>query len=141
MGQTSKNVEHKHNPFIKQVNCVDLNMTQTCLATTYDLFINGLAMLGSQFVSDFIIPNLKYLLKSLDLKSKHFKSINLKSKSESKFPNATFDYFPTSHIVPRKNPLHFNCLLQLPTQPKIPLCLRSVARLPDCVIYGIQPAL
>ena len=47
MGQTSKNVEYKHNLFIKQVNCVDLNMTQTCLATTYDLFINELAMLGS----------------------------------------------------------------------------------------------
>ena len=86
-------------------------MIWTYLATTYDLFINRLVVLSSQFMSDFVIPNLKYLLKSLDLKSKHFKSINLKSKSESKFPNATFDYFPTSS--PEKTPCiliaYYNC--------------------------------
>ena len=49
-------VEHEHDPFIKRVSCVDPNMTQTHLASTYDLFINGLVMSSSRVVSDFATP-------------------------------------------------------------------------------------
>ena len=34
MGQTGLNVEYKHDPFIKRVSCVDMNMTWTCLPLT-----------------------------------------------------------------------------------------------------------
>ena len=50
--------------------------------------------------------NLKWLLKPMDSKSRHFKSINLKSKS--KFPNTTLVYFVlmnklnTNIILPKK---------------------------------------
>ena len=40
----SSYVEHEHESFIKQVSHVDLNMTQSCLASTHDLFINGLVV-------------------------------------------------------------------------------------------------
>ena len=45
--------EHKYDPFIKQVSLVDQNMTQTCLASTHDLFINGLVVSSSWVVSNF----------------------------------------------------------------------------------------
>ena len=44
--------EPDHNPFIKQVNCVNLNMTQTNLTSTHNLFINGLIMLDSRILSN-----------------------------------------------------------------------------------------
>ena len=46
----SSHVEHEHNPFIKQVSCVDPNMTQTHLASTHDLFINKLVMSGLRVI-------------------------------------------------------------------------------------------
>ena len=55
-GQTGSYVELEHNPFIKRVNRVNLNMTQTYLISTHDLFTNGLVMLCSQVVSDFATP-------------------------------------------------------------------------------------
>lgn len=53
MSLTSSHVKHKHDLFIKQVNCVDSNMTRTRLASTYDLFTNGLIMSSLRVVSDF----------------------------------------------------------------------------------------
>ena len=54
-------IKHEHDPFINQVSCVDSNMTRTRLVSTHDLFINGLVMLGSWVVSDFVTPeNTKY---------------------------------------------------------------------------------
>ena len=50
-------VEYEHDPFIKWVNRVDPNMTQTYLTSTHDLFINRLVVLGSRVVSDFATPN------------------------------------------------------------------------------------
>ena len=49
-------VEDEHGPFIKQVSHVNPNMTQTHLASTHDLFINGLVVSGSQVVSNFATP-------------------------------------------------------------------------------------
>ena len=57
MGKTSSHVEHEHDPFIKQVGRVNLNMTRTHLASTHDLFINRLVLSGSQVVSDFAISS------------------------------------------------------------------------------------
>ena len=48
--------EHKHNPFIKQVSYVNSKMTQTHLASTDDLFINGLVVSSLRVVSDFATP-------------------------------------------------------------------------------------
>ena len=56
MGQTGSHVEHEYNLFIKRVSRVNLNMTRTHLALTYDLFINELVMSGSQVTSDFATP-------------------------------------------------------------------------------------
>ena len=56
MGQMSSHVKHEHNPFIKQVNHVNLNITQTRLASTHNIFINGLIMSDSQVVSNFVTP-------------------------------------------------------------------------------------
>ena len=56
MGQTSLHVEYEHNSFIKQASCINLNMIRTCLASTHDLFINGLVMSGSQVMLDFATP-------------------------------------------------------------------------------------
>ena len=56
MGQMSSHVKHEHNPFIKQVNHVNLNITQTRLASTHNIFINGLIMSGSQVVLNFVTP-------------------------------------------------------------------------------------
>ena len=55
-GQIGLHFEPEHDPFIKWVSCVDLNMTRTHLASTHDLFINGLVMLNSWVMSDFFIP-------------------------------------------------------------------------------------
>ena len=38
----------------------------------------------------------------MDLKSKHFKSINLKSKSKSKFSNTTYEVKPPRPPPPKK---------------------------------------
>jgi len=46
-------VEHEHDPFIKWVSRVDPNMIRTRLASTHDLFVNGLVVSGSWVVSDF----------------------------------------------------------------------------------------
>ena len=56
MGQTGSHVEHEPDSFIKQVSRVNPNMTRTCLALTYDLFIKGLVVSGLQVVSDFATP-------------------------------------------------------------------------------------
>ena len=56
-------VEHEHDQFIKRVSHVNPNMTQIRLASTHDLFINGLVMSGSgvvlrlRIVSNFATPN------------------------------------------------------------------------------------
>ena len=47
ISQMGLHVEHEHDPFIKRVSCVNPNMIRTCLASTYDLFINELVMSGS----------------------------------------------------------------------------------------------
>ena len=62
MGQTGSHVEHEHDPFIKQVSRIDPNMTQTCLASTDDLFINGLVISSSQVVTNFATPTLGSIL-------------------------------------------------------------------------------
>ena len=49
--------EHKHDPFSKRVSRVDPNMTRIRLASTHDLFINGLVVSGSQIVSDCATPS------------------------------------------------------------------------------------
>lgn len=49
-------VEPEHDPLIKQVSRVDLNMSRTCLTSTHDLFINRLVVLSLQVVSDFATP-------------------------------------------------------------------------------------
>ena len=56
MGQMGSYVEHKPDPFIKQVSCVNTNMTRARLILTHDLFKNRLIVSGSQVVSDFVIP-------------------------------------------------------------------------------------
>ena len=53
----SLHVEHEHDLFIKQVSRVNLNMTQTYLTSTHNLFINKILVLGSRVVSDFATPN------------------------------------------------------------------------------------
>ena len=53
MGQTGLHVKHEHDPFIKRVSRVNLNMTRNRLTLTHDLFINGLIVSGLQVVSDF----------------------------------------------------------------------------------------
>ena len=53
MGQTGSHVKYEYDPFIKWVNRVNPNMTRTSFTSTYDLFINGLIVLGLQVVSDF----------------------------------------------------------------------------------------
>ena len=57
MGQLSSYVEYEHDSFIKEVSCVNPNTIQTRLASTHDLFINGLVVSSSWVVSDFAIPN------------------------------------------------------------------------------------
>ena len=49
--------EPEHDPFIKRVSRVNPNMTRTHLASTHDLFINGLVVSGSRVVSDFATPS------------------------------------------------------------------------------------
>ena len=49
-------VKYIHDSFVKWVSCVNPNMTQTHLASTHDLFINGLVVSGSQVVSNFATP-------------------------------------------------------------------------------------
>ena len=48
--------EHEHDLFIKQVSYVNSKMTQTHLASTDDLFINGLVVSSLRVVSDFATP-------------------------------------------------------------------------------------
>ena len=48
MGQKRSHVEHEHGPFIKRVNNVNPNITRICLASTHNLFINGLVMSSSR---------------------------------------------------------------------------------------------
>ena len=49
-------VKHEHDLFIKWVGHVNLNITQTRLASTRNIFINGLIMSGSQVVLNFVTP-------------------------------------------------------------------------------------
>lgn len=49
-------VEHEHDPFIKQVSRVDLNMIPTHLTSIHDLYINELVVSGSRAMSDFATP-------------------------------------------------------------------------------------
>ena len=56
MSQTSSHIEHEHDSFIKLVNRVNPNMPQTSLASTHNLFINGLVMLNSWVMLDFATP-------------------------------------------------------------------------------------
>ena len=57
MGQTGLHAKHEPDPFIKQVSCVNPNMTRIHLASTHDLFINGLVVSSSRVVSDFATPS------------------------------------------------------------------------------------
>ena len=52
----SLHVEHEPDLFIKQISCVNMNMTQARLALTHDLFKNKLIVSGSRVVSDFATP-------------------------------------------------------------------------------------
>ena len=61
ISQTDLHAEHELDPFTKRVIHVNLNITQTCLTLTHDLFVNGLVMSSSQVVSDFAISGI-YLL-------------------------------------------------------------------------------
>ena len=56
MSQTSSHIEHEHDSFIKRVNRVNPNMTQTSLASTHNLFINRLVMSNSRVMSNFSTP-------------------------------------------------------------------------------------
>ena len=47
---------HEHDPFSKLVSNVDPNMIRTCLASTHNLFINGLVVSDTRIVSDFSTP-------------------------------------------------------------------------------------
>ena len=58
-GQTGLHVKHEHDPFIKHVSCINPNMTRAYLASTYDLFINGLVVSGLQVMSNFAPPTFK----------------------------------------------------------------------------------
>ena len=49
-------LKYIHDPFVKRVSHVNPNMTRTHLASTHDLFINGLVMLSSQVISNFATP-------------------------------------------------------------------------------------
>lgn len=53
-------VKYEHDPFIKRVNHVNPNMIQTRLASTHDLYINELIVLGSQAVSNFATPTFQF---------------------------------------------------------------------------------
>ena len=81
--------EHKHDPFIKQVSLVDPNMTRTCLASTHDLFINGLVMSSSQVMSYFDTPIHHgmlwwlYLKNSLKHRAERWRSSRRTSNSRS----------------------------------------------------------
>ena len=59
MSQTGSPVEHEHDSFIKRVSRVNPKMTRTRLASTHDLFINGLVVSGLQIVSNFATLNLR----------------------------------------------------------------------------------
>ena len=61
-GQTSLHFEPEHDPFIKWVSCVGLNMTRTHLASIHDLFINGLVISNSRVVSN--LPSLRIRYKA-----------------------------------------------------------------------------
>ena len=52
----SSPVKHEHDPFIKRISCVDLNITWTRFASTRDLFINEFVMSSLQVVSNFATP-------------------------------------------------------------------------------------
>ena len=56
IGQTCSHAKHEPDPFIKQVSHVNPNITWTRLASTHNLFTNGLFMSGLLVVSDFAIP-------------------------------------------------------------------------------------
>ena len=55
MGQTGSYVEHEHDPFIKQINYANLNMTRTYLISIHDLFIDKIVEFVN--VSDFTTPD------------------------------------------------------------------------------------
>ena len=58
MGQMGSHVKHENNLFIKRVNRVNSNITQTRLALTYDLFIKMLVMSGLRIMLNFSTPKL-----------------------------------------------------------------------------------
>ena len=60
MGQLSSHVEYEHDSFIKEVSCVNPNTIQTRLASTHDIFINGLVLLSSWVMLDFATSNPQY---------------------------------------------------------------------------------
>ena len=83
MSQTGSHVEHKHNPFIKRVSCVDSNMTWTYLASIHDLFINELVVSGLRIVSNF--TTLSYTTKfATKLCKRKNKSANLTLNKQEK---------------------------------------------------------
>lgn len=61
MGQTSSHIEHDHDSFIKWVICVNPNITQTCVVSIHDMFINRLVISSLRVVSDFAAPTLYYI--------------------------------------------------------------------------------
>ena len=66
-------VKHKHDPFVKRVSRVNLNITQTCLTSTNNIFINELIVSELWIMSDFITPTLHHLLVALTFSLFYFK--------------------------------------------------------------------
>ena len=60
MGQMGSHTKHEPDLFIKWVSHVNPNMTRTRLASTHDLFINGLVVSSLRVMSDFVTPKEKY---------------------------------------------------------------------------------
>ena len=60
-GQMGSHIECEYNSFIKRVNHVNPYMIQTRLASTHNLFINRLVVLGLWVVSNFVIPSVDKL--------------------------------------------------------------------------------
>ena len=89
-------IEHEHNPFIKRVSRVNPNMTRTRLASTHDLFINGLVVPVYKWVSHvrfacrvrFCHPYLKGKVCNISIKN-YFTTLD---KSNGSFGNNLFSF-------------------------------------------------
>ena len=79
----SSHVKHEYNMFIKQVSRINLNMTQICLASTHNLFINRLIMSGLRVVLDLTTPTTHYKNRGCDF-GLHERRRNRKTCSSQK---------------------------------------------------------